>query len=69
MADKLFIERFEGSKGQAEVFEQAERDAMGIERITYLVVFGDQTREVPSMGEASVLASDLAGDKRFSSGA
>jgi hypothetical protein len=66
--NKLFIERFEGPKGTAEVHEVIGKDASGVEKVVYEVSFGDQRHEVLSMGEASVLASELAGDTRFSSG-
>lgn len=63
--DRLFIEAFEGPNGTAEVYEVVGRDAHGVEKVEYEVVFGDQSQNVLSMGEASVLASDLAGDSRF----
>ena len=63
--DRLFIERFEGPNGTAEVHEIVGKDASGVETVVYEVNFGDQRHEVMTMGEASVLASDLAGDQRF----
>ena len=66
MNDRLFIEAFEGEKGRAEVYEVLSKDALGIEKVVYEILFAGQRHEVPSMGEASVLASELAGDKRFS---
>jgi hypothetical protein len=63
--DRMFIEAFEGSNGKAEVFEVVSKDASGVERVEYEIIFGDQRQVVPSMGEASVLASELAGDTRF----
>ena len=63
--DRMFIEAFEGTNGKAEVYEVVSRDANGVEQVEYTIVFGDQTHTVLSMGEASVLASDLAGDSRF----
>jgi hypothetical protein len=67
MSDKLFIEEFEGANGRAEVFEVLGRDALGVETVVYEILFKDQRHEVPTMGEASVLASELAGDPRFTS--
>ncbi|HLF76795.1 MAG TPA: hypothetical protein VJB57_04835 [Dehalococcoidia bacterium] len=67
MPDKLFIEAFEGPNGRAEVFEIVGRDERGVEQVSYEILFKDQRNEVPSMGEASVLASELAGDARFKS--
>lgn len=64
--NKLFIESFDGKNGRSEVYEVIEVDASGIEQVRYEVLFGDQRNLVPSMGEASVLASELAGDPRFS---
>ena len=61
----MFIEAFEGANGKAEVFEVVGKDASGVERVEYEIVFGDERQVVPSMGEASVLASELAGDPRF----
>ena len=61
----MFIEAFEGPNGRAEVFEVVGKDASGVERVEYEIVFGEQRRVVLSMGEASVLASELAGDSRF----
>ena len=63
--DRLFIEAFEGPNGKAEVYEVVGRSASGVETVEYEIVFGDQSHRVLSMGEASVLASDLAGDTRF----
>lgn len=63
--DKLLIEAFEGENGRSEVYEVVGADPSGIERIEYEVVFNGQSHVVPSMGEASVLASELAGDFRF----
>ena len=64
--DRLFIEGFDGSNGRSEVHEVIERDASGIEQVLYEVSFQDERKLVASMGEASVLASELAGDPRFS---
>jgi hypothetical protein len=63
--DRMFIEAFEGSNGKAEVFEVVSKDASGVERVEYEILFGEKREVVPSMGEASVLASELAGDTRF----
>lgn len=64
--DRLFIEAFEGEKGRAEVYEVLGKDSLGVETVVYEVLFQDQRHEVMTMGEASVLASELAGDPRFS---
>jgi hypothetical protein len=61
----MFIEAFEGPKGRSEVFEIVGKDALGIEQVAYEVLFNEQRHEVQSMGEASILASELAGDRRF----
>jgi len=66
MPERLFIEAFEGDKGRAEVYEIVGKDSRGIEKVVYEVLFKEQRQEVLSMGEASVLASQLAGDARFS---
>ena len=64
--NKLFIEGFDGANGRAEVYEVVEIDGSGIEQVRYEVLFRDDRKLVASMGEASVLASELAGDSRFS---
>jgi hypothetical protein len=63
--DKLFIEGFDGKHGRSEVYEVIDLDASGIEQVQYEVLFKDERKLVASMGEASVLASELAGDPRF----
>jgi hypothetical protein len=64
--NRMFIEAFEGPKGRSEVFEIVGKDATGIEQVTYEITFdGRPQQSVESMGEASILAADLAGDARF----
>ena len=63
--NRMFIEAFEGPKGRSEVFEIVGKDATGIEQVTYEITFNGQQQHVQSMGEASILAADLAGDPRF----
>ena len=63
--NRMFIEGFDGPKGRAEVYEILGKDATGIEQVTYEIRFNEQTQHVQSMGEASILAADLAGDTRF----
>ena len=64
--NRMFIEAFEGPKGRSEVFEIVGKDATGIEQVTYEITFNGQSQQsVESMGEASILAADLAGDTRF----
>jgi hypothetical protein len=63
--DKLFIEGFDGKNGRSEVYEVIDVDASGIEQVRYEVLFKEERQVVASMGEASVLASELAGDPRF----
>jgi len=63
--ERLFIEGFEGKNGRSEVYEVIGIDASGIEQVQYEVLFKEERKLVPSMGEASVLASELAGDSRF----
>jgi hypothetical protein len=64
----MFIEAFEGPNGRSEVFEIVGKDATGIEQVSYEIAFNGQKQYVQSMGEASILASDLAGDTRFKGG-
>jgi hypothetical protein len=63
--NKLSIEGSEGKNGRCELYEVIELDPSGIEQVRYEVVFNDERKLVASMGEASVLASELAGDSRF----
>jgi len=64
--NRMFIEAFEGPKGRSEVYEIVGKDATGIEQVTYEITFDGQLQQkVESMGEASILAADLAGDPRF----
>ena len=63
--NRMFIEAFQGPKGRSEVFEIVGKDASGIEQVMYEVSFNQQKQLVQSMGEASILASELAGDPRF----
>ena len=63
--NRLFIEGFDGKNGRSEVYEVITIEASGIENVQYEVLFNDRRELVPSMGEASVLASELAGDSRF----
>jgi hypothetical protein len=67
MQDRLFIEAFSGPDGRADVFEILGKDPLGVETVVYEIVFKDERHEVRSMGEASVLASELTGDPRFTS--
>jgi hypothetical protein len=63
--DKLLIETFTGAKGTAQVFEVVETSASGAEKVIYEIVFGEERQLSESMGDASVRASELAGDMRF----
>ena len=63
--DRLFIEAFEGPKGHADVWEVVGKDALGVETVVYEILFGTERVEVPTIGEASVVASDMTGDPRF----
>jgi hypothetical protein len=64
--NRMFIEAFEGPMGRSEVYEIVGKDATGIEQVTYEITFdGQLQQQVESMGEASILAADLAGDPRF----
>jgi hypothetical protein len=60
MADEVLITEVEGPKGAAEIFEVTRQNARRIE-VEYTVVFGDQRRGVPSLGEAHILANQLTG--------
>ena len=64
---KELLESFEGPNGKAELYELLSTDPArpGIEKVEYLIEFKGQTQSRLTMGEASVLACDLAGDARF----
>jgi len=71
--ERQFIEAFEGPNGKAEVFEIVSAPATGpgglaVEKVEYEILFKGERHTALSMGEASILASDLAGDPRFVSG-
>jgi hypothetical protein len=59
------IEVFDGPQGKAEVFEVVEKDSLGVEKVRYEVTCNAHKESVLSMGEASVLACELSGDRRF----
>jgi len=60
MADEVLITEVEGPRGTAEIFEVTRQNERRIE-VEYSVVFGDQRRGVPSLGEAHLLANELTG--------
>ncbi|MEX2431222.1 MAG: hypothetical protein WD645_04805 [Dehalococcoidia bacterium] len=65
MADRSLVAVIEGSKGKAEVFEvngePVGTATSGAVTTTYEVVCGGQTESVSTLGEASIVAHDLAG--------
>lgn len=65
---RQFLESFQGPKGTAEVFEVVEERSgrLGVEEVTYEVLFQGERHVVQTMGEASILACQLSGDDRFS---
>ena len=63
--DKILIEVFEGPNGKAEVYEVTNTNPGGIEQVEYEILFASVRQVAPSMGLASVMASELSGDPRF----
>jgi len=65
MADRTLITTIEGSKGNAEVYEVSEGSSTtatsGVDSTVYEVVCGGTTETVPTLGEASIIAHELAG--------
>jgi hypothetical protein len=64
MAREL-IEAFQGPKGEAQVYEIASTNSIGVEKVEYEIDFGGEIRKARTMGEASILACELSGNPRF----
>ena len=64
-----FIEAFEGAQGKADLFEVVKTNPARphVEEVEYEVVFNGQTEVRLTVGEASILACELSGDRRFAS--
>lgn len=60
MAEEILITEVEGPRGTAEIFEVTLPSERAIE-VEYAVVFGDERKSVPSLGEAHLLANQLTG--------
>ena len=60
MPDETLLTEIEGPKGTAEIYEVATTNNRVVE-VEYVVVFGRERKALPSMGEAHVLANQLAG--------
>jgi hypothetical protein len=67
--EETLLESFEGTKGKAELWEVVATDPArpGIEKVEYQVRIGGQTHSRLTIGEASILGCELAGDPRFAS--
>lgn len=65
MADRSLITTIEGPKGNAEVYEVSEGSSTtatsGVDSTVYEVVCGSEKQTVPTLGEASIIAHELAG--------
>ena len=68
-ASREFIEAFEGPNGKAELYEVVKSDPARpyVESVEYEIVFNGSSQFRPTVGEASIVASELSGDPRFSS--
>ena len=62
-----FIESFEGPKGKADLYEVVKTSPARphVEEVEYEVVFRGASQSRLTIGEASILACELAGDPRF----
>jgi hypothetical protein len=65
--DRQFIQAFEGPKGRSELFEIVGFDfeRPGLESVEYEVIYRGTRYVALTMGEASIVACDFAGDNRF----
>jgi hypothetical protein len=65
--ERQLITTYAGSAGRSELWEVVGSDAAhpGLERVIYEVIFGGKTHVCLTVGEASILASELSGDERF----
>jgi hypothetical protein len=62
--EEVLITEIEGPKGTAEIFEVTLGDitkADQVVEVEYAVVFANERRGVPSLGEAHLLANQLTG--------
>ncbi|HEY3116806.1 MAG TPA: hypothetical protein VGK54_08695 [Chloroflexota bacterium] len=68
--DRDLVGAFEGPNGTAELYEVVITSAEqpGAEQVHYEIVYGESTETLPTLGEASIRASELSGDPRFGSG-
>ena len=62
MADQL-VTTVEGPKGKAEIYEVSKPEPSGGQRFSYIVKFGSESEEIPSLGEAYITAGEKAGVK------
>ncbi|MPZ47969.1 MAG: hypothetical protein GEU75_01405 [Dehalococcoidia bacterium] len=67
--ERTFLESFEGAKGKAELWEVVGTDPSrpGLEKVEYQVLINGETHSRLTIGEASILGCELAGDPRFTS--
>jgi hypothetical protein len=61
MTEDSLVATVEGPKGTAEIFEIEVPDTGQTIEVEYAVVFQGQRHGFPSMGEAHLLANELAG--------
>jgi len=62
--EEVLITEVEGPRGTAEIFEVTLGDATNAERVLeveYAVVFENERKGMPSLGEAHLLANQLTG--------
>ena len=62
MADEL-VTTIDGPNGKAEIYEVSTSEASGGQRFSYIVKFGAEKIEIPSLGEAYITAGEKAGVK------
>jgi hypothetical protein len=64
VVDEVFLTEVEGPHGTVEIFEvtlPGNTSAQQVLEVEYAVVFDGERKSVPSMGEAHLLANQLAG--------
>ena len=64
MAEEVLLTEVEGPRGTVEIFEvtiPGTASSKQVLEVEYAVVSGGQRKSVPSMGEAHLLANQLAG--------
>jgi hypothetical protein len=64
---RQLITTYNGPRGMSDLWEVVDFDPAhpGLEKVTYEVILAGVTHSCFTIGEASILASELSGDPRF----